>query len=122
MAKKKVGFSKQKPGITDWKFILMMLGILLVGLSVFVLNQKVTYKSDAASSAALAARCQFFNYNQCRAQCSQDFPKDSHYGVDAAGKVTANENLVTRSRKTAQLLRNCQNSCNAMKRACGRIK
>jgi len=119
MDKKKIIGKNKKP---DWKFIVLLLGILLVGLSVFVLNQKVTYQSDAASSAALAARCQFFNYNQCRAQCSQGFPKDSYLGVNAAGDVTTNENLVTRSRKTAQQLKSCQNSCNAMKRACGRIK
>jgi len=69
MAKKKVGFSKKKPGITDWKFILMMLGILLVGISVFVLNQKVTYQSDAANNMMRVYACRTFNYNACRKDC-----------------------------------------------------
>jgi len=116
--------AKKKVGITDWKFILMLLGILLVGLSVFVLNQKVTYQSDAASSAALAARCQFFNYNQCRAQCSQDFPKNTNQKPSETGDGLGDkgDGWKYRGHDNTKGLKICQNSCNAMKRACGRIK
>ena len=43
MAKKKL-LKKLK---IDWKFVALVLGIILVGMSVFVLNQKATYKSNA---------------------------------------------------------------------------
>lgn len=38
----------KKSGITDWKFVITLLSLLLVGLSVFALNQRMIYKSSAA--------------------------------------------------------------------------
>lgn len=60
MAKKKIIAGKSKK--PDWKFIVLLLGILLVGLSVFVLNQKVTYKSSAYSGCADL-------YKNCKEDC-----------------------------------------------------
>lgn len=65
---------KSKPGITDWKFILMLLGILLVGLSVFVLNQKTTYKSSAYSGCADM-------YKNCKEDCATNSDKFGYSGV-----------------------------------------
>ena len=40
--------AKKKNQAMDWKFIVLLIGIVMVGLSVWALNQRVTYRSDAA--------------------------------------------------------------------------
>ena len=44
MAKKKIMNKTKK---TDWKFITLLISLLMVGLSVFALNQRTAYRSNA---------------------------------------------------------------------------
>ena len=53
MAKKKIMNKTKK---TDWKFITLLLCILLVGLSVLALNQRTAYRSDAATPDCAASK------------------------------------------------------------------
>ena len=86
MAKKKL-LKKLK---IDWKFVALLFGILLVSLSVFVLNQKVTYKSSAYSGCGPA-------YEQCKEECRSQpnggwapVPDDSHPDGNAMHNVCVN--------------------------------
>lgn len=78
MAKKKISFSKNKK--PDWKFIVLLLGILLVGLSVFVLNQKVTYQSSAYSGCANL-------YSRCLKDCKANFNDDGTLNMPWSGST-----------------------------------
>ena len=60
MAKKKLFKKGQK---IDWKFVALLLGILLVGLSVFVLNQKATYKSSASERDDCISACKAMDHS-----------------------------------------------------------
>lgn len=62
--------NKHRFGITDWKFIILLLGIFLTGLSVLVLNQKITYQSSA-SSLQSRDKC-FRELSTCKAQCQKE--------------------------------------------------
>ena len=44
--KKQKSFNKKK--VVDWKFIVLLISIVMVGLSIWGLNQKLIYKSSAA--------------------------------------------------------------------------
>jgi len=67
MAKKKLSGKKQK---IDWKFVALVLGIILVGMSVFVLNQKMTYKSSAQwTSGQTGLNCNKM-FRDCLSDCN----------------------------------------------------
>ena len=84
--------------IFDWKFVALLLGILLVGLSVFVLNQKVTYRSSAFSGCAAT-------YESCKKDC-EDEPRGGYGSVaDDSPGGTGWHNL-------------CVNNCRRAKVAC----
>ena len=47
MAKKRKKTMKRQIKQLDWKFIVLAVGIILLGISILALNQKLTYKSSA---------------------------------------------------------------------------
>lgn len=62
----------KRNGITDWKFIITLLSLLLVGLTVFALNQKLSYKSSAAKDNACTTAEKGCKLNCARAGGTQN--------------------------------------------------
>lgn len=122
--------AKKKNQQIDWKFIIILVGIVMVGLSVWALNQRVSYRSDAANNIGIRkdifgkAGCDTFNYNQCLAQCGQEFPKNSNDSPSVSRGDKAKEpegsGWKYRGPRNSKGLNSCKKYCSSMARACKR--
>lgn len=105
--KRKIALNLRKQKI-DWKFIILLVGIVLVGLSVWALNQKVTYKS----SAQMPGGGNLFNcseeYRNCMGGCS------TAKGPDACSGPANN-------RDCKSAVQRCKEGCARERRQCNQM-